>query len=175
MNATVREIDTNGWFEIKGNPLSKVGVFPYSGRSLHVPGMDLDPDKMYMVYRPAEELSTQETIDSFKLLPWIDDHTMLGKDFGTSAENKGIDGVIGEEVYFEHPYLRGNIKLFSDELAEKIDEDGKRDLSCGYKCKYEWAPGEFDGVAYDIVQRQIRGNHLASVETGRMGKDCSRS
>jgi len=29
-----REYDTNGWFEVKDNPLSKVGVFPYSAASL---------------------------------------------------------------------------------------------------------------------------------------------
>lgn len=168
MSARVEDI--NGWPEIKGNPISKVGVFPYSGRAIGLPG--LDPDSMYNVYRPAEELSDQEAIDSFKLVPWIDEHTMLGEQFGTSAESKGIEGVIGEEVYFEYPYLKANIKLFSDSLYDSIEE-GKRDLSLGYRCEYALESGEFDGQTYDVVQRRIRGNHVASVGEGRMGKDVA--
>lgn len=167
---TARVEDINGWPEIKGNPLSKVGVFPYLGRSIDLPG--LDPDKFYNVLRPADELSSQECIESFKLVPWIDEHTMLGESFGNAAESKGVEGVIGEDVYFEYPYLRGNIKLFSDSLGEMID-DGKADLSCGYRCKYTLEDGEFDGTPYQVVQRQIRGNHVASVDNGRMGKDVA--
>jgi hypothetical protein len=167
---TARVEDINGWPEIKGNPLSKVGVFPYLGRSIDLPG--LDPDKFYNVLRPADELSSQECIESFRLVPWIDEHTMLGESFGNAAESKGVEGVIGEDVYFEYPYLRGNIKLFSDSLGEMID-DGKADLSCGYRCKYTLEDGEFDGTPYQVVQRQIRGNHVASVDNGRMGKDVA--
>jgi len=167
---SARELDGNGWVEIKGNPISKVGVYQYLGKSIGLPG--LEPDKLYNVLRPAEELSSKDAIDSFKLVPWIDEHTMLGEAFGTSPEEKGVEGVIGEDVYFEYPYLRANIKLFSDNLTESV-ESGKRDLSCGYRCEYELESGEFDGVTYDVVQRRIRGNHIASVGTGRMGKDVA--
>lgn len=37
---------------------------------------------------------------------------MLG-DAGMPAERKGIEGVIGEEVYYDAPFLRANIKVFS--------------------------------------------------------------
>lgn len=164
-----RSYDINGWAEIKGNPLSKVGVFPYSGEQI---SPDLDPDKIYYVYRPAEELNNQETIDSFKLIPWTDEHTMLGKsDEGlTPAELKGVHGVIGEDVYFEDGYLKGNLKIFSDELADLI-ESGKKELSIGYRCLYEPETGVYNGVSYDFVQRNIRGNHLALVDEGRSGHD----
>jgi len=172
-----RLMDTNGWFEIKNNPISKVGVFPYSGRTLpNAP----DPNKMYMVYRPASELSSPETIDSFKLVPWIDNHTMLGneEDGMTPAEQKGIHGVVGEEVYFAETdmfpdgALFSNIKAFSESMKSLIDA-GKEELSCGYRCKYEYAPGEFNGQKYDYIQREIRGNHLALVNQGRMGPEVS--
>lgn len=164
-----RNYDINGWAEIKGNPLSKVGVFPYSGAQI---SEELDPDRIYNVYRPAEELNSPDTINSFKLIPWTDDHTMLGKsDEGlTPAELKGVHGVIGEDVYFEDGYLKGNLKIFSDELADLI-ESGKKELSIGYRCLYEPETGVYNGVSYDFVQRQIRGNHLALVEEGRSGHD----
>lgn len=171
------ELDTNGWPEIKDNPLSKVGVFEYAGRSLpNAP----DPDRMYRVYRPAEELGSAETIESFRLLPWIDNHTMLGDEEAglTPAERKGIQGVVGEDVYFaktdQFPDggLFGNIKVFSSAMKNLIDA-GKKELSAGYRCTYEWETGEYNGQPYDLVQRTIRGNHLALVNNGRMGPDVA--
>lgn len=166
-----REYDTNGWFEIKDNPLSKVGIFPYSGRSI---SPECEADKIYNVFRPAEELSNEDCLESFKLLPFIDNHVMLGsEDEGlTPAEEKGIQGVIGEDVTFDGEYLKGNIKVFSEAMRNLI-ANGKKELSCGYRCKYEYAPSVFDGVAYDYIQREIRGNHLALVEKGRMGSDVA--
>lgn len=166
-----REYDTNGWFEVKDNPLSMVGVFPYSGRSISA---ECEPDKIYMVYRPAEELNSADCIDSFKLIPWIDNHVMLGsEDAGlTPSEQKGVQGVIGQDVYFDGDTLKGNIKVFSEAMANLI-ANGKKELSCGYRCRYEYSPGTYDGVKYDYVQREIRGNHLALVENGRMGPDVA--
>ncbi|MHC5308170.1 DUF2213 domain-containing protein [Bartonella sp. LJL80] len=163
-----RHEDINGWFEVKDNPISKVGVFDYSGAQIGA----ADPNRIYRVYRPAEELSNPETIKSFKLLPIVDDHTMLGNEMDgmTPAEQKGVEGVIGEEVYFKHPYLYANIKVFSETLRQKI-EAGKIDLSGGYRCFYEFTPGTFEGEPYDAIQRQPRGNHLALVDEGRMGSD----
>lgn len=165
---TARIEDVNGWYEVKGNPISKVGVYPYLGSQ--IPGAE-DPTKIYHVYRPAEELADPETLESFRLLPWIDDHAMLGEAF-TPAERKGVHGVIGEDVYFDAPYLRANIKVFSSSMASKIG-GGKIELSPGYRCTYSKERGTFEGQAYDYVQRDIRGNHLALVDKGRTGPDVS--
>jgi 8-oxo-dGTP pyrophosphatase MutT (NUDIX family) len=171
MDESARQLDTNGWAEIKGNPISKVGVFPYSGGQL---AGAPDPSRVYQVLRPPEELGAAECIASFRLLPWIDNHRMLGSEELDlmPAEKKGVQGVIGEDVYFEAPYLRGNLKVFSQTLAGLI-EAGKRELSAGYRCTYDWTPGIWEGQPYDCVQRNIRGNHLALVMSGRMGPDVA--
>jgi uncharacterized protein len=167
-----RQYDDNGWPEIKGNPISKVGVFPYSGAQIGHP--DLDPDRIYMVYRPEEELSNEDTINSFKLLPFTDEHAMLGsEDEGLMpAEKKGIHGITGEDVYFEDGYLKTNLKIFS-EGANDLIRKGKKELSIGYRCIYDIQSGIYDGQPYDAIQRQIRGNHLALVEEGRSGPDVA--
>lgn len=162
-----RKIDNNGFFEIKRNPISKAGVFPYSGRMI---GAD-EPDRIYMVFRPPEELSSDECIESFKLVPFVDEHHMIG-DGAMPAEQKGVHGVIGEAVVFDDDTLYANIKVFSESLANLI-EGGKKELSCGYRCAYEFATGEYNGVKYEAIQRNIRGNHLALVEEGRMGKEVA--
>jgi hypothetical protein len=92
----------------------------------------------------------------------------------TPAEDKGIQGTIGESVYYDKKgVLRGNIKLFSSSMSTLVDE-GKKELSPGYRAQYEWSPGVApSGVAkgqpYDVIQRKPRGNHLASVDEGRQG------
>jgi hypothetical protein len=166
-----REKDINGYLEIKENPISKVGVFEYSGKQIND---ELEPDKIYNVYRPQEELESEECIESFRLVPLIDDHEMLGdEDLGfTSPEKKGVQGVIGEDVFFKDGYLLGNLKIFSESLKKLIDS-GKKDLSIGYRCKYEIIDGNYDGVHYDAIQREIRGNHIALVDEGRSGRDVS--
>lgn len=166
---SARQFDTNGWFEIKGNPLSKVGIFDYSGAQIGAP-----PDqagRVFRVFRPEEELSDADAVASFRLAPIIDDHEMLGGTH-TPAEQKGVHGVIGEDVSFKDGVLSGNIKVFSSTLAEKI-KNGKTELSCGYRCRYDFTPGTWNGQPYDVVQRTLRGNHLALVDEGRMGPEIS--
>lgn len=165
---TKRTYDNNGWLEVKDNPISKAGVFDYLGAEIGAP----EPDKIYKVFRPPEELASDETIKSFRLTPFIVDHEMLGKN-ATPAEKKGIQGVIGENVYYDHPYLRGNIKIFSDAALSDISS-GKIDLSPGYRSRYDFGnPGVYEGEAYEVVQRHLRGNHLALVDEGRTGADVA--
>lgn len=162
------ETDANGWVTYKDNPLSQEGVFPYLGKTLIAAGYaDLDPDKLYPVYRPASELNNQATIDSFKLVPWIVGHTHLGTQ-GANVENVGLGGVVGENVYFKDGTLYGTLKVFGGNLKRAIEADVK-ELSIGYSCSFERSSGTFKGESYEFIQRGIMGNHLASVPNGRCG------
>jgi hypothetical protein len=176
---TQRVEDFNGWFEVARNPISKVGVFPYLGSSLGkdiIAEQNIDPEKVYMVLRPAEELAKPEFLLSCSLLPWINDHTMLGGDESgyMRPEEKGIGGVTGEQVEFDpsDETVYSNIKLFSEAHKNEVDQ-GKRELSLGYRCAYVWKPGEYNGEKYDLIQVNLRGNHLASVDEGRMGSSVA--
>ncbi|PWF25051.1 DUF2213 domain-containing protein [Corticimicrobacter populi] len=160
-----RQTDVNGFLLVRNNPITKVGVFPYLGSEIGAP----EPDKVYQVYRPQEELERPETIKSANLVPWINEHEFLGAE-GTPAEKKGVQGTTGESAYFDYPYLRNNIRLYSESMQGLIDR-GKVELSPSYRCRYEFASGEFEGQRYDAVQRDILFNHLASVDEGRTGPD----
>ncbi len=153
--------DNNGFITIEKNPISRAGVFQYLGKSI---GAD-EPNKIYNVYRPPEELMDAECLDSFKLLPIVDDHTMVGEGF-TPAEKKGVHGSTGEDVLFENNTLFSNLRIFS-ETVKKLIQSGKKHLSLGYRCAYEKASGSFEGQAYDYIQRKLRGNHLALVDQSR--------
>ena len=165
-----RTEDVNGYVEIRDNPITKVGVFPYSGGQIDPSGeLGLDPNKIYQVYRSEEALNNEETINSFKLSPWIVEHEMLGDGkYGTTqVGKKQVYGVTGEGIYFKYPYLYGNLKSFS----KKLSENEKKELSIGYRCVYHIKSGNFNGKHYEVVQENILGNHLASVEEGRAGPD----
>lgn len=154
--------------EVKSNPISKIGVFDYLGSE--IPGAK-EPDRVYKVYRPEEELARQETIDSFKNKPLLDDHEIIGI-HGMPAERKGIQGNIGEQVYFDSPYLRGNIVVHSS-AAQTLIKNGKTELSPCYGCDWVEESGVFEGKEYQYVQRNLRANHLALVEEGRTGPDVA--
>lgn len=159
--------DKNGFTELKDVPITKAGVFDYLGSQI---SSELEPDRIYRVYRPPEELNNQKTIDSFKLLPWMINHKMVGDGF-TPVEHSDMQGVIGEGVRFENGKLLANLKIFGSKILNKIKE-GMRELSCGYRCTWEIMKGIApNGERYDVVQRNIIGNHLASVDKGRSGSD----
>lgn len=162
-----RQTDVNGYLLVRDNPITKVGVFPYLGREIGAP----EPDRIYHVYRPQEELEKPETIASANLVPWIDEHEFLGKD-GTPPEKKGVQGTTGETARFDYPYIRNSIRAYSDFMKNLIDR-GKVELSPSYRCRYEFSEGVFDGKRYDAIQRDIRFNHLATVEEGRTGPDVA--
>lgn len=174
MTTSNRVPDINGWYEVPRNPLSRVGVFPYSKKAVQYPGWESDPTGIVMVYRPETELSAAETLESFRLLPWTDGHAMLGDpDYQpglTPAEQKGAHGVIGERIEYD-PTTRtvyGNVKVWSSSLADAI-EAGKKELSMGMRCVYEFVTGIFEGQNYSAIQTTLRGNHMASCHDGRMG------
>lgn len=161
---SARVIDQNDYIAIERNPVSREGVFPYMGAMI---GAD-EKDKIYYVYRPASELSDAEAIKSFQTIPIIDDHEMLGdpaKGF-TAPEDKEMHGTTGDNVVFENGVLYANLKIFSQRLR-KLIEQGKKDLSLGYRAVYKKADGYFNGQKYDYIQRRLRGNHLALVDEGR--------
>lgn len=158
-------IDENGFWLIKSNPITKEGVFPYLGRTI---SPQLEPDKIYSVYRSFDELSAPETLKSFDGVPFINDHEMLGKGF-TPYDQRQAAGVLMNPAA-DNGVVRGDLKIFSESLKDAIS-GGKKELSLGYKCDYVLRNGEWNGQHYDAVQKNIRGNHIALVDKGRMGAD----
>lgn len=161
-----KEIDINGYWLIKDNPMTKAGVFPYLGKQI---SPELEPDKIYQVLRPKEELTKPETLKSLELIPLLNDHEMVGKDF-TPVEEKGSHGTTGQNVKVKGNMITNDLRLLSEVIKDEV-ESGKKDLSMGYRCRYELTPGEYNGQHYDAIQRDILYNHIALVDEGRMGSD----
>ena len=166
--STAREQDENGFLTVKACPISSFGIFKYSAAQLGLPG---DPNRIVNVFRPEDSVSDPACIDSFKNVPFIVDHEMLsGFDDDDSAESPdryGVDGVLTGNVYYQSPWMKGDIRIFS-RRAQKALQGGKKDLSLGYTCDFEVKSGTFNGIQYEVVQTNMRGNHIALVDEGRV-------
>ena len=160
-----KTIDENGFWLVEDNPVSIEGVFPYYGKTID---KRLEPDRIYQVLRPFEDLSNPETLKSFDGIPFIDDHEMLGEGF-TPVDQRPAAGVM-MNPRAENGTLRADLKIFSEGLKDKI-AGGKKELSLGYQCTYELRRGVWNGQPYDAIQRNVRGNHIALVDQGRMGAE----
>lgn len=154
-----------GYLLIEDNPIICAGIFPYLGKQLPDAA---EPERIYNVYRPLEELTKPETLESFKGLPITDEHAMLGDRYGVAPEQKGVHGAILDSIKVIGNNILAPISIFSTSLKSLIDA-GKKGLSLGYNCVFNKVIGEYEGIRYDYIQRDIRGNHLALVTQGRNG------
>jgi uncharacterized protein len=165
---TSRKRDDNGFLLVKGCPITSSGIFDYGAGQLGLPG---DPNRIVKVFRPPEAVSDPAAIESFKDVPLINDHEMLsgfsGDESASAPEDYGVSGVLTGNVYYDEPWMRGDIKVFSREMQEAL-QTGKKDLSLGYSCDFHEKPGVWQGQPYEVVQTNMRGNHIALVDEGRV-------
>jgi len=131
--------------------LSRVGVFPYR-----------QPDgTVRHEFRPPEEVFHADHLASIHGKPITDEHH--GRITGDNARGKVIGSVLtpGRQ---DGDNLRGDI-IIHDAAAT----GAKKELSLGYTLDLDETPGEYNGIRYDAVQRNMRVNHLALVKSGRAG------
>lgn len=160
-----KTIDKNGFWFIPHNPISKVGVFDYLGSSI---SEECEPNKVYKVLRPGDTLLASVPTWDNPPKPFINDHEMLGEGF-SKVDDRPVQGVISNPQY-EDGVLYADITVYSEGLKDAI-ENGKKELSLGYFCKFEKQPGTYEGENYDYIQTNMVGNHIALVDAGRCGSD----
>lgn len=169
-----KKVDKAGHWLIKANPLSEEGVYMYSGKVIDpngVNGYGLEPDTLYPVYRPKEELA--KACESFDGVQFRNEHEMIGDGPGMTPGDASPSGgsIFNVRMNPDNPSeMVGDMRIYGNEVRAEI-ESGKKQLSLGYLCKYRRAKGEFNGTPYDFVQYDLEGNHVALVKEGRMGSN----
>lgn len=166
---SARKVDSNGYMHVSDCPVTKEQVAPYYG--YEIPDGDrfgLDPDTIYYVYRPAEELSKPETLKSLRGIPLLLDHASVSPE---DIRRDRIAGSVGDLVKWDGTYILCNLNILAKSAQDRINDKSMRELSLGYSYTPERKAGEFNGQHYDFVMRDIKANHLALVEVGRAGSD----
>lgn len=160
-----REKDANGFLHVKNCHCTKVQIAQYLGCEI---SKDLEADKVYNVYRPEEELKKADTIQSLNGVPLQLEHH---DDTAERPAQYTRIGATGTDAVFEFPYLSNSLHFFNQKAIDLIESGEKCELSIGYDCEIHKESGEFEGVPYDFVQRNIKIQHVALVECGRAGTD----
>ncbi len=129
----------------------------------------LDANKRYGVLRPREEIA--KAIDTYKGLPLLDKHIAISPE--DPQENLRV-GTAGTDAVMEGNDLVNTIivetrgAIDAIEKADKGDPNGKKCLSVGYKYDIVKEDGTFDGKKYQFKMINIRANHIALVDKGRV-------
>ena len=166
-----KKITDEGYILFEDVVFSRSGVQEYYAYELGMPpGLDNDPLQVVRVYRPIEEVTSKESIDSIRLKPVTNDHP---SSFVDMENYKAVQvGTAGEEIIIRDNHLVGKI-ILNDKKAIEDYALGKREISLGYSAEYEFVSGETsEGETYDAIQRNIRVNHVALVDKGRCGGTC---
>ncbi|WP_205954240.1 DUF2213 domain-containing protein [Pantoea stewartii] len=166
--ASVRSFDGNGRLQVTKSNISKANVCPYYGREIpNAEALGLEPDKIYRLYRHPDEL--KKATPTFNNIPVLCIHT---PDFPGDPPREYRVGTTHSGSDFDGTYLTNGLSVWDNSAIAGIETEEQKELSSSYQYVADMTPGETpDGEAYDGVMRDIVGNHVALVETGRAGSD----
>ena len=162
-----RRYDADGRLHILRTPISKATVNPYYGREIpEGTSLGLEPERVYYLLRDPGELAKAAPSFARNQLMFV--HTPVSAD---DPKQDSIAGTIGSEVEFLAPYLIADLCIWDAEAIAGVETDTVRELSASYRYRADMTPGMYEGQRYDGVMRDIQGNHVALVKSGRAGSD----
>ena len=158
-----REYTDEGFLRVPGR-VARTAIQAYFASVL---GLDGNPNRIVKVYRPADEVFNQDSLNSYQAVDVTNDHppTLVdSKNF--KAVTVGV--VMGVGVQ-DGDFVQADL-IIKDAETIKLIESGKAQLSAGYTAEYSKELGVTDeGVKYEFVQRDIKINHVAVVDSARAG------
>lgn len=166
--ASVRSFDGNGRLQVKVSNISKANVCPYFGREIpNAEKLSLDPEKIYRLWRHPDEL--KKAAATFNNIPLLNIHT---PDFPGDPPRESRVGVTHSNAAFDGTYLTNGLSVWDNSAIAGIETEEQEELSSSYQYVADMTPGTTPtGEVYDGIMRDIVGNHVALVETGRAGSD----
>lgn len=146
--------------------ISRTGIQLYRGFEV---GMR---DKAVVrVYRPETEVFHKDALASLAHRPLTNDHPSVP----VTADNwkEFSVGQSGGDVARDGEFVRVPMSVMDGKTIKDI-QNGKKQISVGYSCDLTFQDGVTpDGQAYDAIQTNIRGNHIAFVKAARGGDRLS--
>jgi hypothetical protein len=164
---SMRSYDEDGRMHVETSNISKATVNPYYGSEIpNHQQLGLEPKKVYYLLRDPEEL--EKAVQTFNNLPLLSKHIPVSAD---EPQKDVIVGTTGSDAKFEDGYLKCSLAVWDSEAIAGIESGEQMELSSAYRYTADMTAGEFNGMHYDGVMRDIVGNHVALVDVGRAGRD----
>lgn len=165
---STRSYDVDGRLHVDLTPISKATVNGYVGSEIpRWRELGLDPNRWYRLLRDPEEL--RRAAPTFNKLPLLLRHQPV------NAEQHRKDlviGTTGDRAVYRYPFLLNTLAVW--DKADGIDgvlDNSKRAISSGYRYTADMRPGTYQGMPFDGVMRDIKGNHVILTRRGRAGDD----
>lgn len=150
-----------GFLHIPNVPIARVGVFPYRR-----------PNKsIKMEAKLPTELLVDTAVESANNKVVTNDHppVLVDKD----NARKYTKGFTSGNAHVDGDTLRVDMTIMDKDLIDEIQSHKKEELSIGFETEVSPEKGEYKGVKYDSVQRNIQINHVAVVNRARGGHELS--
>ena len=166
--ASARHYDDNGFLIVDSTVITKAAVNPYYGKEIpDYESLGLDPEKIYNMLRdPAELEKGMHTLGEKQLLI---KHIFVSAD---EPQKESIAGTIGSNLEMVGNDVKGSLTVWDKEAINLIESGKLAELSASYFYDPVMKSGTFNGQPYDGIMTNIRGNHVALVERGRIGRDA---
>lgn len=166
--ASARSYDANGHLIVDSTVITKAAVNPYYGKEIpDYESLGLDPEKIYNMLRDPVELEKgMHTLGEKQLLI---KHIFVSAD---EPQKESIAGTIGSNLEMVGDDVKGSLTVWDKEAINLIESGKLAELSASYFYDPVMKSGTFNGERYDGIMTNIRGNHVALVERGRIGRDA---
>lgn len=162
----------NGFLSLLAN-LSRTGIFTYQ---------KIAPDgtiEIVRQLRTSEEVFDPESLSSLAGLPLTNTHPEElispenASDFIVGMSSDKPKKILAPvQNGDEEEFIQQRLTIFDSDTISEIKSKEKREISLGYSCHLEDSPGTYKGQPYDVIQRNIRMNHVSLVRKARGGRNC---
>jgi HK97 family phage prohead protease len=121
--------------------------------------------------RMPEEVFAADSLATLQSAPVTDHHPSFGLVDPTTWKQVSVGHV--EAARQDGSFVAAELVVQDAAEIAKIDAGERQDISAGYRCRLEFAPGVYKGEHYDAIQRGITYNHVALLPKGggRAGTD----
>ncbi len=137
--------------------VTSVGIFEYT-----------NPDgSIRRELRLPENVFAQKSLESYKGKPVIITHDAGSVD-KNNVEDEHIGTILSNGIQ-DGDNVRAEIIIHDTDAMKR---SGLRELSLGYALELDETPGEWRGMPYDAIQKNIEINHLALVASARAGEQA---
>jgi hypothetical protein len=159
-----REVTPEGFLKVE-ILAGKAGVQQYTCNEMRNMGVDVKGDGIINVARLPEDVFSPEslaTLDNIDITELHPGETIVNAN-NFSRVSKGH---VTSPGIRENNHIRVKAIIKDKSLVERINS-GRNQVSLGYRNHYIKQSGEFDGMPFTYVMKNIKYNHLASVPGGR--------